>query len=110
MKKILVICSAGISGMILAKKLNTFFKNLNKEVKVDFTVGEIFINSNGNDFYDMYILSPQIKYLYGSIEKLINCKDKIIKISSDDYSIDDLKITKITNLVMNKFKKEGLNG
>ena len=81
MKKIILICSAGMSSSIIARKLNNKFKNYGDDIIVSSAYLGKGINSLKENCYDLYLLSPQI----------MNYKDVIIS----DYQLNENQLLSI---------------
>lgn len=59
MKKALIICAAGMSSSMMAKKTTDFFTNQGKEIELDAvpaTQGEQMIKDSD---FDLFLISPQ---------------------------------------------------
>ncbi len=59
MKKALIICAAGMSSSMMAKKTTDFFKEQGQEIEVDAvpaTEGEQMIHKSD---FDLFLVSPQ---------------------------------------------------
>ncbi|WP_279323817.1 hypothetical protein [Anaerococcus sp. AGMB09787] len=100
MKKALIICSAGITSMIISKRINKTYKNKDIDITILFALGEVFLKKASDD-YDLYILSPQVKHLWNDIEKKIPKKD-ILYLESGEYSIDEDKLKKLAEKIQER--------
>ncbi len=120
MKKIILICSAGMSSSIVARKLNKKFKKDKEDIIVNSTYLGNRINLSKENNYDLYLLSPQImnykeviindyqlnkhqllsipEHLYVPIDESIDClgtliKDKInYQLKKEEEKGDKMKI------------------
>lgn len=69
MKKVLIICAAGMSSSMMAKKATDLFKEKGQEIEVDAvpaTEGEKMIQ---NSDFDLFLISPQTKMYFEQFEK-----------------------------------------
>lgn len=99
MKKALIICSSGITSMIISKRINQYYKNKNINIVTHFTLGEIFLKKSYQD-YDLYILSPQVKHLYEQILEKIKENKNVLQISGKEYSLEDDKLEELAKKIL----------
>ena len=70
MKKILLVCSAGMSTSLLVTKMKEAAKAKGEEVWIDaLPVAEC---STVIDEVDIVLLGPQVRFQKGNVEKLVN--------------------------------------
>lgn len=74
MKKILLLCSAGMSTSIIVKKMQEAAKNKNIEVEIESVSSASFYDYI--DTYDIFLLGPQIKYQKEEFQKKAKEKNK----------------------------------
>ncbi|GMA69014.1 PTS cellbiose transporter subunit IIC [Leuconostoc litchii] len=70
MKKALIICAAGMSSSMMAKKTTDYFKNKDIDIEVDAitaTEGEEAIRSRN---FDLYLISPQTTMYLDGFKKI----------------------------------------
>lgn len=70
MKKVLIICAAGMSSSLMAKKVTEYFASQNKAITVDAvsaTEGSNMIKSS--DFV-LFLISPQTMMMFDKFNKL----------------------------------------
>ena len=69
MKKILLVCSAGMSTSLLVTKMRNSAKEKRIEVEIDaLPVAEA---STAVDNVDIVLLGPQVRFQKGTVEKLV---------------------------------------
>ena len=69
MKKILLVCSAGMSTSLLVTKMRNSAKEKGIEVEIDaLPVAEA---STAVDNVDIVLLGPQVRFQKGTVEKLV---------------------------------------
>ena len=101
MKKILIICSAGMSSSLITRKLNEKFniENLNFIVESTYLSEK---NSIEDRCYDLILISPQIKRYRQTIIENIKFDNYIcLDIPSDLYTLTDEAVNGLSELIMN---------
>lgn len=102
MKKVLIICAAGMSSSMMAAKTTQWFEQNGKEIFVDAvsaTEGQKMI---GNSDFDLFLVSPQTKMYY---EKLKDAGDRVgkvvVEIPPQAYVPIPMGIEKMADLITN---------
>lgn len=70
MKKVLIICAAGMSSSMMAKKTTEYFKEKGQEIEVDAvpaTEGDKLIQ---NSDFDLFLISPQTTMYLDKFKKI----------------------------------------
>lgn len=80
MKKILIICAAGISSSLIAKKATEHFHNQTIETIVKASSVMAGIKSIASDEYDLYLVSPQTRQYFDELSKSALKRGKAIEI------------------------------
>ena len=89
MKKILLVCSAGISTSLLVNKMNNAAKEFGEEVSIEaLPVSEC---SSKIDEVDIVLLGPQVRFQKPVVEKLANGRIPVEVIDMRLYGIMDGK-------------------
>lgn len=71
MAKALIICAAGMSSSLMAKKTTEFLKGKGQDIEVDAvsaTEGGKAIATGG---FDLYLVSPQTKMYFSNLKKQV---------------------------------------
>ncbi|WP_103981132.1 hypothetical protein [Helcococcus massiliensis] len=101
MKKILIICSAGMSSSLITRKLNEKF-NIEK---LNYIVESTYLSEKNNiedRCYDLILISPQIKRYRQTIIENIKFDNYIcLDIPSDLYTLTDEAVNGLGELIMN---------
>ena len=101
MKKVLIICAAGMSSSLIAKKTTDHFEANGIKIELDATHASQGVTTIQKDQFDMYLCSPQTKMYYG---KLKEAADKIGKplenIPPQAYIPIPMGIEKLAKLVV----------
>ncbi|SHK07102.1 PTS sugar transporter subunit IIB [Paramaledivibacter caminithermalis] len=86
MKKIMLVCSAGMSTSLLVTKMRT--AAIKKGISVDiFAVSEAELKNHTNDV-DVVLLGPQVRFLLNKMEKTLEPKGiSIAVIDSVNYGM-----------------------
>ncbi|HHX70556.1 MAG: PTS cellobiose transporter subunit IIB [Miniphocaeibacter sp.] len=102
MKKAVIICVGAMSSSVMAKKTTDYFKNKGEEIQVDASsVGE-GKKQIEKDEYDLYLLSPQAKMNYDSLNTMAKKSNKeIVNIPFDAYVPIPMGIEKLAKLIEN---------
>lgn len=69
MKKILLVCSAGMSTSLLVTKMRNSAKE--KEIEVEIDALPVAEASTAVDNVDIVLLGPQVRFQKGTVEKLV---------------------------------------
>lgn len=72
MKKVLLLCSGGMSTSLLMNKMYKAAKDINMEIEIEarsIQMAELYIDS-----VDIVLIGPQVRYLKGKVDKLVNGK------------------------------------
>ena len=88
MKKILLVCSAGMSTSLLVNKMKEAAKEFN--VEVDINALPVAECSSKINEVDIVLLGPQVRF-QKSLEKLANCRIPVEVIDMRSYGIMDGK-------------------
>ena len=79
MKKVLIICAAGMSSSIIAKKGTEYLKEKGHDVEIDSTFATSGVSTIQKDEFDMYLVSPQTKMYYTALAEAANATGKPIE-------------------------------
>jgi PTS system cellobiose-specific IIB component len=69
MKKVLIICAAGMSSSLIAKKGTSFLTTEGWSVRIDAISASEGIATIAKDDYDLYLVSPQTKMHFANLKK-----------------------------------------
>ena len=69
MKKALIICAAGMSSSLMAKKTTEFLKSKGLEIEVDAISATEGSKAIADGAFDLYLVSPQTKMFYKQFEE-----------------------------------------
>lgn len=100
MAKALIICAAGMSSSLMAKKTTEFFKSKGDDIEVD----AISATEGGKAIaaaeFDLYLISPQTKMYYKQFEEAAAKVGKsIAQIPPQAYIPIPMGIEKMANLI-----------
>ncbi len=70
MKKALIICAAGMSSSLMAKKATEYFTNKNKAISVDAVSATEGSNMIKNSDFSLFLISPQTMMMLDKFKKL----------------------------------------
>lgn len=100
MKKALIICAAGMSSSMVAKKATDYFKEKGKDIELEATTASQGAKTIAKDEFDLYLVSPQTKMYFESLEKSANKVDKpIVNIPAQAYVPIPMGTEKLAKLV-----------
>ena len=86
MKKILLLCAAGMSTSLMVKKMTEAAEKKGIEVEIKAIGLEKF--QENLDTYDVFLLGPQVKYKKAELEKIAATVGKKVEvISTVDYGM-----------------------
>ena len=100
MAKALIICAAGMSSSLMAKKTTEFFKSKGDDIEVD----AISATEGGKAIaaaeFDLYLISPQTKMYYKQFEEAAAKVGKpIAQIPPQAYIPIPMGLEKMANLI-----------
>lgn len=100
MKKVLIICAAGMSSSMMASKTTTYFKEKGLEIEVDAvsaTEGDSMIK---NSEFDLFLISPQTTMFFDKFKKLGDKVNKpVVSIPFQAYVPIPTGIQKMADLI-----------
>lgn len=100
MKKALIICAAGMSSSMIAKKATDYFQAEGKEIELDATTASQGAKMIANDTFDLYLVSPQTKMYFDNLKKSADKVNKpIINIPPQAYIPIPMSTEKLAKLV-----------
>ncbi|MDH2926227.1 PTS cellobiose transporter subunit IIB [Lonepinella koalarum] len=103
MKKALIICAAGMSSSLMAKKTTDFLKSKEHDISIDAvsaTEGQKAIESGA---FDLYLISPQTKMYLAKFTELGQKVGKPVEsIPPQAYVPIPMGVEKLANLVLEK--------
>lgn len=103
MKKVMLICNAGMSSSLMAKKASEYLASNGYDIKVDSTTSAEAEDIFNNSEYDMILVSPQIRMLFNEYSKKAEEKGKeIAQVGFDAYSPTSMGISKMAKLITDK--------
>lgn len=86
MKKILLLCNAGMSTSIVVKKMKEAAEKKGIEAEINAVSMEKF--DENLDKYDIFLLGPQISFKHGELQGKANAVNKRVElINSMDYGM-----------------------
>ena len=72
MKKALIICAAGMSSSLMAKKVTEYFASKDKAISVDAVSATEGNNMIKNSDFSLFLISPQTMMMFDKFKKLGN--------------------------------------
>lgn len=100
MAKALIICAAGMSSSLMAKKTTEFLKAKGEDVEVDAISATEGSKAIADANFDLYLISPQTKMYYKQFEDATAKVGKpIVQIPPQAYIPIPMGIEKMANLI-----------
>ncbi|AYV69543.1 PTS cellobiose transporter subunit IIB [Streptococcus hyovaginalis] len=101
MKKALIICAAGMSSSLMAKKTTEFFKSKGQDIVLD----AISANEGGKMIekgeFDLYLVSPQTKMYFNKLKETGDRVGKpVVNIPPQAYIPIPMGIEKLANVIL----------
>lgn len=107
MKKALIICAAGMSSSLMAKKTTEFLKAKGYEIEVDAVSaneGNKMIEKNE---FDLFLISPQTKMYFQKFKEAGERVGKpVVNIPPQAYIPIPMGVEKLGNLILQELPKE----
>lgn len=105
MKKVLIICAAGMSSSLMAKKTTEFFKSNGLDIVLDAvsaTEGTKMIETSD---FDLFLISPQTRMYFAKFEEAGKKVGKpVVNIPPQAYIPVPMGIQKMAKLIVDTLK------
>lgn len=106
MKKVLIICAAGMSSSLMAKKTTEYFKSKGQDIVLD----AISANEGGKLIekgeFDLYLVSPQTKMYFNKLKETGDRAGKpVVNIPPQAYVPIPMGIEKLGNVILQELPK-----
>lgn len=103
MVKALIICAAGMSSSLMAKKTTEFLKGKGHDIEVDAVSATEGGKTIAAAEYDLYLISPQTKMYFKQFEEAgAKVGKPIVQIPPQAYIPIPMGIEKMANLILEK--------
>lgn len=100
-EKALIICAGGMSSSVIAKKTTENLQGKGEEIQVDATSQSQGASTIAKDEYDLYLVSPQTKMYFDSLEKSAKKVNKpIVNIPPQAYVPILMGIDKLSKVIL----------
>lgn len=100
MKKALIICAAGMSSSMIAKKTTDALKEKGFDIELEATSTTEGVERIEKDEFDLYLVSPQTRMYFDNLKKSTDKVGKpIVNIPPQAYIPIPMGINKMTKLV-----------
>lgn len=100
MENALIICAAGMSSSLVAKKASEYFEKNGKAIHVDATTISKAPDIIDQDKYDLYLISPQAKMTFDTMKQRADAVGKpITNIPPQAYVPIPMGIEKLAKLI-----------
>lgn len=100
--KIMMICNAGASSSLVAKKIKDYADSIGKKITSEAMSSEMAKNEIKKDKFDVILIGPQIKFMHSTFAKLTN--KPVINMPPQMYGLMDGK--GLYNLALDALKKK----
>lgn len=114
MKKAIIMCAAGMSSSLMAKKTTEYFQANGHDIHVDATIAATGQKLITEQKYDLYLISPQAKMYFEKLKVLADKAERpMTVIPINAYNPLPKGIEALANLILEhiwdydgKYKKE----
>lgn len=101
MAKALIICAAGMSSSLMAKKTTVFLKDQGKDIEVDAISATEGTKAILEGDFDLYLISQQTKMYFKQFEETaMKTGKKIVQIPPQAYIPIPMGIEKMGHLIL----------
>lgn len=101
MKNVMLICNAGMSSSVMAKKTTKFLQEKGEEIQVDSTTIASADKVFTSDKYDLVLVSPQIRMKFDEFSKKAeNNNKKIAQVPFNAYAPIPSGVEAMANIVL----------
>lgn len=102
MKKVMLICNAGMSSSLMAKKATEYLQKEGHDIQIDATTVSIGDKPFLSDEYDLILISPQVRMKYDEFAaKAEKYNKKIAQVTFQAYAPIPSGIEAMAQLVLN---------
>ncbi|PYZ93928.1 PTS cellobiose transporter subunit IIB [Salipaludibacillus keqinensis] len=107
MKQALIICAAGMSSSLMAKKTTEYFNSKGNDIKVDAVSTSEGTQKIEDGEFDLFLISPQTKMYYDKLKKTGDRVGKpVINIPPQAYVPIPMGIEKLANVILEELPSE----
>ena len=100
MAKVLIICAAGMSSSLMAKKTTEFLKGKGQDIEVDAISATEGVKAIAASEFDLYLVSPQTKMYFKQFEEAgAKVGKPVVQIPPQAYIPIPMGIEKMATLV-----------
>lgn len=101
MQKVMLICNAGMSSSVMAKKTTQLLQEKGHDIHLDSTTIASADKVFASDEYELILVSPQIRMKFDEYSKKAEKNNKkIAQVAFDAYAPIPSGIEKMANLVL----------
>ena len=101
MKKVILICNAGMSSSLMAKKATEQLEKDGKDIIVDATTSSDSDRVLTGDEYDMVLVSPQIRMYFDAYKEKADKSGKAIaQVPFNAYAPTPMGIENMANILL----------
>lgn len=101
MKNAIIMCAAGMSSSLMAKKTTQYLKDKGYDIQVDATIAATGQKLIQDQKYDLYLISPQAKMYYEKLKVIADKADRpMTVIPMQAYAPIPMGIEKLANIIL----------
>lgn len=101
MKKVMLICNAGMSSSVMAKKTTKHLQDKGEEIHIDSTTIASVDRVFSSDEYDLILISPQIRMKFDEFSQRAEKNNKkIAQVTFNAYAPIPSGIEAMANIVL----------
>jgi len=105
MKKALIICAAGMSSSLMAKKVTEYFASKDKAISIDAVSATEGSSMIKNSDFSLFLISPQTMMMFDKLKKLGDEVGKpVVSIPFPAYIPIQSGIEQLANLIEENIK------
>lgn len=101
MKKVMLICNAGMSSSVMAKKTTKYLQDKGEDIHIDSTTVASVDKVFSSDEYDLILISPQIRMKFDEFsQRAEKINKKIAQVTFNAYAPIPSGIEAMANIVL----------
>lgn len=101
MKKVMLICNAGMSSSVMAKKTTKYLQEKGEDIQIDSTTVAVGDKPFQTDEYDLILISPQIRMKFDEFAaKAEKSNKKIAQVTFNAYAPIPTGIEAMANIIL----------
>ncbi|WP_282926345.1 PTS cellobiose transporter subunit IIB [Helcococcus kunzii] len=101
MKEVLLLCNAGMSSSMIAKKITELLQKKGEDINVTSTTAMANESLFDEKHYDLLLISPQVRMLFNDIKNIADQNNSnIAQVTFDAYAPTPIALEKLSKIIL----------